>query len=58
MGHGAEMWVWTKRKREESIQDRFIRWAMGLNRVLGLYYKGGGDQRKNCDLTKTKAASF
>ena len=31
MEHGAEIWGWKKRERLERMQERYIRWCLGVD---------------------------
>ncbi|KYN22664.1 hypothetical protein ALC57_04934 [Trachymyrmex cornetzi] len=32
LGYGAEIWGWKERERVESLQDRYIKWVLGVDR--------------------------
>ena len=32
VGYGVEVWEWKERERVERLQDRFLRWVMGVDR--------------------------
>ena len=31
LSYGVEIWRWKERKSVESLQERFIRWVMGVS---------------------------
>lgn len=40
MGYGTEIWGWKQRKEIEEINERYLRWIMGINRkTLGYMIK-------------------
>jgi len=30
MGYGIEMWVWKEREGIEKVQEKFLRWVLGV----------------------------
>ena len=49
MVYGAEIWGWKKRERLERMQERYIRWSLGVdyNIYTRISRDGGGRKKKN-----------
>lgn len=41
VGYGVEIWVWKEREVMERVQDRYLKWIMGVGRYTPGYMMRG-----------------
>lgn len=47
MSYRVEVWSWEERKSMERLEERYMRWVLGVDGVTRVYDKGGVTKGKD-----------
>lgn len=56
LGYGVEVWGWEERRAIEGMQEKYMRWVMGLDWVTPAYMVRNEGKREKLRIRATKRA--